>query len=203
MLCCSSGSTRACSTASLALCDLLMPTRPTTVQPLLHTSAQPLPHTSAQPLPHTSAQPLPHTSAQARHHAHQPAMLPRHALPHCHDPNHYRLCTSFFRHLVPTATTASTHHSAAASDLRSLDPSHITQHCSYAPPRWSSPAGVFRLCRHPNYLGELLFWSGSWLAGLSAYASPQHWAASSLGLAGILSVMMSATKRLGAKQDSK
>jgi hypothetical protein len=48
-----------------------------------------------------------------------------------------------------------------------------------------------------------MFWSGAWLAGVSAYTSWQHWAASSLGLAGILGTMLGATRRLEKKQQER
>jgi steroid 5-alpha reductase family enzyme len=80
------------------------------------------------------------------------------------------------------------------------------------PPRQPAPsaatpppcnAGVFSACRHPNYLGEVLFWSGAWMAGVSAYSSWQHWACSGLGLAGILGIMLGATQRLEKKQEER
>lgn len=62
-------------------------------------------------------------------------------------------------------------------------------------------SGFFKFCRHPNYLGELLFWSGLYLGGLPHYGtSAVAWATSTLGLYGIFGVMTGASKRLDKKQ---
>jgi steroid 5-alpha reductase family enzyme len=57
--------------------------------------------------------------------------------------------------------------------------------------------GVYRLTRHPNYTGEVIFWFGTYLAGAPSFGrSIIAWAASSVGLYGIYSIMVGATKRL-------
>ncbi|EOD20752.1 hypothetical protein EMIHUDRAFT_441490 [Emiliania huxleyi CCMP1516] len=72
--------------------------------------------------------------------------------------------------------------------------------------------GLYAQSRHANYLGELVFWTGSFLAGapsIAAAAGLPLWAralrlvAASLGLAGIFFIMTSATKRLEGKQREK
>jgi len=65
--------------------------------------------------------------------------------------------------------------------------------------------GLFRICRHPNYLAELIFWFGIFVGGAPSFgvtsiASIIPWVCSSLGLLGIYGIMMGATKRLDAKQ---
>jgi len=65
--------------------------------------------------------------------------------------------------------------------------------------------GVFRICRHPNYLGELIFWFGVLVGGAPSFgvksvASIIPWVCSSFGLFGIYGIMTGATKRLDAKQ---
>jgi steroid 5-alpha reductase family enzyme len=64
--------------------------------------------------------------------------------------------------------------------------------------------GVYRMCRHPNYLGEVLFWAGMLLGGAPSFGkSIQAWICSLLGMYGILGIMRNATSRLDAKQAEK
>jgi len=66
-------------------------------------------------------------------------------------------------------------------------------------------AGVYRLCRHPNYAGEIIFWFGVWLAGLpsSPGESITAWLCSTPGLIGIVAVLLVATRRTERKQEGK
>jgi len=63
--------------------------------------------------------------------------------------------------------------------------------------------GLYKLCRHPNYLGEVLFWLGSYVAGVGSLASPLAWTSASLGMAGIIAIMLQATESLEKKQALK
>jgi steroid 5-alpha reductase family enzyme len=57
--------------------------------------------------------------------------------------------------------------------------------------------GVYRLTRHPNYTGEVIFWFGTYLAGAPSFGrSIIAWVASSVGVYGICTIMVGATKRL-------
>ena len=51
-------------------------------------------------------------------------------------------------------------------------------------------AGVWALCRHPNYLGEVLFWWGLWLSGVAAAPGWSWTAAGPLAIA-LLFVLVS------------
>ena len=67
------------------------------------------------------------------------------------------------------------------------------------PTTWS-----YRLCRHPNYLGEILVWIGLFVAGSVSFGkSILSWAVGALGLWGILSIMFGASSRLDKKQAEK
>lgn len=54
--------------------------------------------------------------------------------------------------------------------------------------------GLYRLSRHPNYAGELLFWVGAWVTGISCYVGVGAWLLTLGGLAGIVGVMLHMTR---------
>ena len=67
------------------------------------------------------------------------------------------------------------------------------------PTTWS-----YNLCRHPNYLGEILFWTGLFGAGSVSFGkSITAWVCGVLGLWGILGIMLGASSRLDKKQTEK
>jgi steroid 5-alpha reductase family enzyme len=63
--------------------------------------------------------------------------------------------------------------------------------------------GLFRYSTYPNYLGELLFWYGNFLAGIASFRRPQHWILPILGISFITIVMRGAIEALGTKQNRK
>jgi len=64
-------------------------------------------------------------------------------------------------------------------------------------------SGLYRFCRHPNYFGEVIFWGGSYAAGVGSLTSPLAWTSASLGMAGIVAIMLQATESLEKKQALK
>jgi len=67
------------------------------------------------------------------------------------------------------------------------------------PTSWS-----YKLVRHPNYLGEILFWVGLFGSGsVSFQKSIVAWLGGCFGLSGILGVMFGASKSLDTKQQNK
>lgn len=61
-------------------------------------------------------------------------------------------------------------------------------------------AGLFRVVRSPNYLGEMIFWLGAWVSGVGHYARPLDWLLSLVGLVCIELIMLGSARRLELKQ---
>ena len=68
-------------------------------------------------------------------------------------------------------------------------------------PRRFVDTGLFRLVRCPNYFGEMIFWTGVFVSGLTVYASAVEWVCSILGYLGIIYVMFGGARRLEIRQD--
>lgn len=62
---------------------------------------------------------------------------------------------------------------------------------------------LYRVVRCPNYLGEIVFWVGSFAAGAHAYAGLAAWLCAAAGLLCIVLIMMGSTKRLEGKQAAR
>mmetsp|Transcript_3089 Transcript_3089/g.3505 ORF Transcript_3089/g.3505 Transcript_3089/m.3505 type:complete len:152 (+) Transcript_3089:2-457(+) len=65
--------------------------------------------------------------------------------------------------------------------------------------RWCHE-GLWKYSTHPNYMGEISFWVGTFLGGIGCYKTTLHWVGSIIGLLFILAVMRGAISSLGAKQ---
>jgi steroid 5-alpha reductase family enzyme len=63
--------------------------------------------------------------------------------------------------------------------------------------------GLYRWSRCPNYFGEMLFWFGVWLSGVSAYHGTLAWFLASAGLLYIEVLMIAAAHGLERKQDER
>lgn len=61
--------------------------------------------------------------------------------------------------------------------------------------------GLFRLVRCPNYLGELILWTGVLVTGVTSLRSVGQWVAALLGYVGIVFVMFSGARRLEVRQN--
>jgi steroid 5-alpha reductase family enzyme len=72
--------------------------------------------------------------------------------------------------------------------------SHPKDYCS---------TGLYTLVRCPNYLGEIIFWTGNLLAGLWALKTWWAWLMVVTGYVCIVLIMMGSTKRLEQKQDER
>ena len=64
-------------------------------------------------------------------------------------------------------------------------------------------SGLYSWVRYPNYLGEITFWVGNFVAGVVAYTTWWYWATAITGVVCIILIMMGSTKRLETKQDER
>ena len=60
--------------------------------------------------------------------------------------------------------------------------------------------GLYRIVRCPNYFGEVLMWTGSFVICVGACCSVWQWIVASLGYIGIVYVMFSGARRLELRQ---
>ena len=67
-------------------------------------------------------------------------------------------------------------------------------------PRRFVDTGLYRIVRCPNYLGEMIFWTGVLITGIGAVAGWQ-WVVVAIGYIGIIFVMFSGARRLEIRQD--
>lgn len=63
--------------------------------------------------------------------------------------------------------------------------------------------GLFRIVRCPNYLGELVIWSGALVSGIGAGLSWWQWLIAAIGYIGITYVMFSGARRLELRQNER
>jgi steroid 5-alpha reductase family enzyme len=67
-------------------------------------------------------------------------------------------------------------------------------------PKQFVSTGLYRIVRCPNYFGEILLWSGSFIISFGADYTAWQWIIASLGYTGIIYVMFSGARRLELRQ---
>lgn len=60
--------------------------------------------------------------------------------------------------------------------------------------------GLYKLCRCPNYLGEIIFWTGVFIAGITAYATVGQWITAIVAYVCIVFIMFNGAQRLEKRQ---
>ena len=68
-------------------------------------------------------------------------------------------------------------------------------------PRRFVDTGLYRLVRCPNYLGEMIFWTGVLICAIGAVSHWGQWLVIAIGYIGIIFVMFSGARRLEIRQD--
>ena len=61
--------------------------------------------------------------------------------------------------------------------------------------------GLYRLVRCPNYLGEMIFWTGVLISGIGPVSGVGQWIVVAVGYVGIIFVMFSGARRLEIRQN--
>lgn len=61
--------------------------------------------------------------------------------------------------------------------------------------------GLYKIVRCPNYLGEVLFWTGVFVSGINIYASVWQWIGAALGYVCIVYIMFGGARRLELRQN--
>ena len=68
-------------------------------------------------------------------------------------------------------------------------------------PRRFVDTGLYRIVRCPNYLGEMIFWTGTLITGIGAVSGIGQWIVVLIGYIGIIFVMFSGARRLEIRQN--
>ena len=68
-------------------------------------------------------------------------------------------------------------------------------------PRRFVDTGLYKFVRCPNYLGEMIFWTGVLISGIGAVTGVGQWIVVLIGYVGIIFVMFSGARRLEIRQN--
>lgn len=60
--------------------------------------------------------------------------------------------------------------------------------------------GLYRIVRCPNYLGEIIFWTGVFIGGITTYSTPGEWITAVIAYIAIVYIMFNGAQRLEKRQ---
>ena len=60
--------------------------------------------------------------------------------------------------------------------------------------------GLYKMCRCPNYLGEIIFWTGVFVSGVNTYATVGQWITAIIAYICIVFIMFNGAQRLEKRQ---
>ena len=60
--------------------------------------------------------------------------------------------------------------------------------------------GLYKMCRCPNYLGEIIFWTGVFVSGITTYRTPGQWIMAVVAYICIVYIMFNGAQRLEKRQ---
>ena len=69
-----------------------------------------------------------------------------------------------------------------------------------ARPDMVATQGLYKMCRCPNYLGEIIFWTGVFISGCNAYKTVGQWITAILAYVCIVFIMFNGAQRLEKRQ---
>lgn len=67
-------------------------------------------------------------------------------------------------------------------------------------PEMVATRGLYKICRCPNYLGEIIFWTGVFVSGITTYATVGQWITAILAYVCIVFIMFNGAQRLEKRQ---
>jgi steroid 5-alpha reductase family enzyme len=67
-------------------------------------------------------------------------------------------------------------------------------------PKAVATKGLYRIVRCPNYLGEIIFWTGIFISGFTTYANVGQWIIAILAYVAIVYIMFNGAQRLEKRQ---
>ncbi len=67
-------------------------------------------------------------------------------------------------------------------------------------PSMVATKGLYRIVRCPNYLGEIIFWTGVFVSGVTAYGSIGQWITAIIAYISIVYIMFNGAQRLEKRQ---
>ena len=68
-------------------------------------------------------------------------------------------------------------------------------------PKMVATKGLYRMVRCPNYLGEILFWTGVYVGAVTIYNSWWQWVIAALSWVCIVYIMINGAQRLDKRQE--
>ena len=67
-------------------------------------------------------------------------------------------------------------------------------------PEMVATKGLYKMCRCPNYFGEIIFWTGVFVSGITTYAGAGQWITAVLAYICIVFIMFNGAQRLEKRQ---
>ena len=67
-------------------------------------------------------------------------------------------------------------------------------------PNMVATKGLYRIVRCPNYLGEIIFWTGVTISGITTYKGAFQWALAIIAYISIVYIMFNGAQRLEKRQ---